>query len=423
MRISYIVIPILISATAYGWYWKKTHPDIIPVNISVVQKGDVEATVANTRAGTIKACRRAKLSPSIGGQISHLPFKEGDIVKQGVVLLRIWNDDLKAEIKHIKETIVVARNTAKASCLRANVAKRSADRARKLIRSKTISRESYDQANTEAQVRVAECKVAGDNIAVAQANLKVAEARLKRTILVAPFKGIIAKINGELNEYVTPSPPGIQTPPVVDLIEPGCFYVSVPIDEVDAPKVKVGLTARVTLDAWRGRIFKARVSRIGAYVIDREKQARTVDIELRFKNSSDLDSLLVGYSADADIILKTHKHVLRIPSEALLDDSHVLLLDTETHLLKSKTIKKGLSNWSYTEIKEGLKEGDKLVTSIGTEGVKEGALAKNKNQTDHDKTKKANNKSKSNLNGKPTIKSEIESEIEALFEDNTKADD
>ena len=376
MRIPYIIAPLLVSVAAYTWYWKHTHPDIIEVTVSTVQKGDVEATVANTRAGTVKACRRAKLSPSIGGQISALPFKEGEKVKKETVLLRIWNDDLQAEIEHTKKTIIVARNTAKASCLQAEITKRNAERARTLIRSKTISRESYDQANTEAQVRIAECEVAGDNIAVAQASLKVAETHIKRTILVAPFNGIIAKINGELNEYVTPSPPGIQTPPVIDLIEPGCFLVSVPIDEVDAPKVKMGLPARIYLDAWRGRIFEAEVSRIGAYVIDREKQARTVNIELEFKNTSDLDDLLVGYSADADIILQTHKDVLRIPSEALVDDFHVLIFNPKSHLLEQRTIKKGLNNWSYTEILEGIDEGNKLVISLSKEGVEEGALVK-----------------------------------------------
>ncbi len=317
MRISYILIPLLIAAGAYGWYWKKTHPDIIPVTVVNVEKGDVEATVANTRAGTVMACRRAKMSPSIGGQISELPYKEGDIVSKGAVLLRVWNEDLQAEIEHIEDTIVVARNSAKASCLRANTAERNADRARQLIRKNTISREAYDNANTEAQVRLAECQVANDNITVAQSSLKVAEAHLSRTILYAPFDGVIAQINGELNEYVTPSPPGILTPTIVDLIEPGCFYVTVPIDEVDAPKVKMGMPVRISLDAWRGRVFEGKVSRIGSYIIDFEKQARTVDIELAFNNKKDLDVLLVGYSADADVILQTHKDVLRIPSEAL----------------------------------------------------------------------------------------------------------
>ena len=59
MRISYVIIPLLIGASIYGWYWKQTHPDIIPVTVSTVQKGDVESMVANTRAGTVRACRRA----------------------------------------------------------------------------------------------------------------------------------------------------------------------------------------------------------------------------------------------------------------------------------------------------------------------------------------------------------------------------
>lgn len=409
MRTSYIVIPLLIGAAVYGWYWKHTHPDIIPVTVTRVEKGDVEATVANTRAGTVKACRRAKMSPSIGGQIRELPYPEGAYVKKGAVLLRIWNNDLQAETEHIKQTITAARDAAKASCLQANVARRNADRARKLIKTNTISQESYDMANTEAQVRIAECQAANDNISVTQANLKVAEAQIKRTILYAPFNGVIAKINGELNEYVTPSPPGIQTPPVIDLIEPGCFLVSVPIDEVDAPKVKVGLPARVTLDAWRDRIFEAQVSRIGTYIIDREKQARTVDIELAFKNSSDLNSLLVGYSADADIILQTHHNVLRIPSETLIEDTYVMLFNPLTKRLEKRKIVKGLSNWSFTEILDGIKAGDMLVTSLGKEGVKEGVLVKIENKPDLSDSKKP----VTDANFNPDIDANIKAQIEA----------
>ena len=400
MRISYILIALLIGAGVYGWYWKKTHPDVIPVTVVNVEKGDVEATVANTRAGTIKACRRAKLSPSIGGQISLLPFAEGQLVRKDSVLLKIWSRDLEAEIEHIKKLIIATDETAKASCLQADVAKRTADRALNLKRSNSISQEEYDQKLTEAQVRKASCKAAIANTATVEASLVVAREQLRRSILLAPFDGVIAKINGELNEYVTPSPIGIQTPPVIDLIEPGCFLVSVPVDEVDAPKLKVGMHARVSLDAWRDRVFETKVSRIGTYVIDREKQARTVDIELEFSNASDLDTLLVGYSADADIILQTNKDVIRIPSEALIDDSHVLVFNPVSHLLEKKTIKKGLSNWSYTEILEGLKAGDQLVTSLGTDGVEEGALAEIENKTEFENEKKikseANNKS-----GKP----------------------
>lgn len=376
MRFSYLIVALLVAAGAFGWYWKETHPEIVSVTVISVQKGNVEATVANTRAGTVKACRRAKLSPSLGGQISELPFKEGDSVHKGDVLLRVSSSELEAQVKQARDSIVVAKKTAQAGCINANTAKRNADRIRKLYRSKTVSQESYDNAVSTAQQSLIECQLANNNVTVAEDTLRVAEERLKQTILEAPFDGVIAKINGELNEYVTPSPPGILTPPVVDLIEPGCFLVTVPIDEVDAPKVKTGLPARVSLDAWRGRHFETKVSRIGAYIIDREKQARTIDIELGFTKATDLKDLLVGYSADAEIILTMHQDVLRVPTEALLDDSHVLIFNPITTKLEKKAIQQGISNWSYTEILEGVKQGDKVVTSLGKDGVKEGVLAK-----------------------------------------------
>ncbi|WP_299875225.1 efflux RND transporter periplasmic adaptor subunit [uncultured Cocleimonas sp.] len=392
MRVSYIVIPLLIGAGIYGWYWKQTHPDIIPVSVVAVEKGDVEATVANTRAGTIKACRRAKLSPSTGGQISELPYAEGDFVKKDAMLLKIWSLDLQAEVEHIKKNIIASEDTAEATCLQADMAQRTADRELRLLRSRSISQEEYDLKYTEYLVNKASCKAAKANIDSVKASLLVAQEQLKRTVLYAPFDGVIAKINGELNEYVTPSPIGIQTPPVIDLIEPGCFLVSVPVDEVDAPKIKIGLPARITLDAWRGQIFKANVSRIGSYVTDTEKQARTVEIELSFQDKTQLDDLLVGYSADADIILQTNKDVLRIPSETLVDDSHVLLFNPESKILEKITVKKGLSNWSFTEITEGLKTGDQLVTSVGTTGVKEGVLVKVVNEKSAKKSNKTDSK-------------------------------
>ena len=64
------------------------------VQVAEVVAGNIEETIANTRAGTVKACRRARLAPAIGGQIDSLPVKEGQPVKQGDVLLALWSDDL-----------------------------------------------------------------------------------------------------------------------------------------------------------------------------------------------------------------------------------------------------------------------------------------------------------------------------------------
>lgn len=374
-RISKILLAIAIVAALGFWYWKSAHPEKITVSVAYAERGDVEQTVANTRAGTIKACRRAKMSPSLGGQISILPFAEGSRVKKGDILLQLWNKDLQAEIELAGSNLQAVSNRFHASCVMAAVTQRTADRFKELERSGSISSEEYDQAKSKAEVSAADCEAFRADLAVAMARKRVAEAKLERTILRAPFDGVIAEISGELNEYVTPSPPGIQTPPAIDLIEPECFLVSAPIDEVDAPKISPGLAARITLDAWRGRVFEGSVVRIGAYVIDVEKQARTVEVELELTNQDDLDALLVGYSADVDIILQTHKNVLRIPTEALTDETQVLIFNPHNGMLESRNIERGLHNWSYTEIVTGLEAGEAVVTSIGDKGVQHGVMA------------------------------------------------
>jgi HlyD family secretion protein len=93
---------------------------------------------------------------------------------------------------------------------------------------------------------------------MATAKLDVIRANLEKTRLIAPFDGVIAQINGELNEYLTPSPPGIATLPAVDLIDNSCFYVEAPIDEVDAPSIRLGMSARVSLDSYGKRRFEGR---------------------------------------------------------------------------------------------------------------------------------------------------------------------
>ncbi len=376
MRKSWVVLLIVLLAAGGGWYWRATHPEAVAVKVATVTRGRVEATVANTRAGTVKACRRARMSPSLGGQISALPFHEGDRVKAGEVLLALWNEDLKAEVAHAGENLAAARKSARAACLQAALAKRTASRTRRLFQSGSVSRERYDQVKAEAEAGQAKCEAANASEQAAEAALRVAKTRLERTILKAPFDGVIAKINGELNEYVTPSPPGILTPPVIDLIEPDCFYVSAPIDEVDAPRIQPGMKARITLDAWKGRIFDGEVTRIGAYVVDREKQARRVEVRLKFTHPEDLKDLLTGYSADVDIITAAHDGVLRIPAEALIDDDHVLRYDGATGRLEKVRIEKGLTNWDWVEVKSGLAPGDRVVVSHGDEAVKDGALAR-----------------------------------------------
>lgn len=370
----FIILLLILLAGVFAWY--KMRPKEIEVSVVQVTLGTVEKIVANTRAGTLNACRKANLSPATGGQISVLTVDEGDVVKEGQLLLELWNNDLKAQAALAGKEIMASEAMAAVSRLQAEIASREAERMQKLIQDNAISDQDADKIITEAKVRQAAYDAAVTEVAASRARVSVIKANLERTMLVAPFDGIIAKINGELNEYVTPSPPGIPTPPTIELLDTSCFYVVAPIDEVDAPAVKVNMEARVIMDAFGDKHFPARVRRIDPYVLDLEKQARTVDVEVEFTNSEDGENFLAGYSADVEIIIAVEEDVLRIPTQALLDNSLVYVYQPHDQRLHEKSVRTGLSNWDYTQVTEGLQEGESLVISTDRPGLEDGVRVK-----------------------------------------------
>ena len=315
----------------------------------------VEQTVSNTRAGTIDACRRSKMSPAMGGQIATLAVEEGDMVEKDQILLELWNKETKARVK-------AAERSSDQTCIISAKAQRDADRTNELFSKGLASEEAKEAAVTNAESGLAACNAA-------KAQVEVTKASLERTQLIAPFGGIVAEIEGELGEYVTPSPVGVATKPTLDLIDNTCIYIKAPIDEIDAPEVVAGLKSRITMDAFGQKEFPATVRRVAPYVLDLEKQARTVEIEAVFDNPQEF--LLPGYSADITIIVDTSEEALSIPSQAVMGGNSVYLINSDG-TISEKEIEVGLSNWQVTEVLGGLSLDDQIVLSIDRKGLEDG---------------------------------------------------
>ena len=365
-----IVIAIVILAIALFKFLSRPKP--IEVSLASVSVGVVESTVTNTRAGTVMACRRARLAPHVGGQISKLAVKEGQKVTANEILVELWNTDVRAQLALTQNEFNAAKASARERCVRYDTLNKEARRIARLYKQKLASEEQQEQAQGNAKAAQAACEAATDQSKVAESRIDVINAALERTIVRAPFDGIVAEVNGEVGEFVTPSPVGVPTLPVVDLIDYQCIYVLAPIDEVDAPAVKTELRARITLDAFPDHPFPARVHRISPYIQDFEKQARTVDVEVYFENIIGEQNLLPGYSADAEIILDVKDSTLRVPTEAVFENKYVYLYHSDNGTVEKREIEPGINNWSFTQVLAGLNEGDQIVTSIGIEGLEDG---------------------------------------------------
>ncbi|MEE8286797.1 MAG: biotin/lipoyl-binding protein, partial [Gammaproteobacteria bacterium] len=186
-----IVAGVIVLGATFARHLMKSEP--IAVVLVPVERGEVQAVVSNTRAGTVKACRRARLSPATGGQVARLSVSEGDKVQRGQILMIIWNEDLEARVQLAASEELAASARVQEACLNAEVAKREAQRQQRLGSRKLVSEEIVDRATTEAKAREAGCQAARAARQVSRASTDVARATLARTVLTAPFDGIVAE--------------------------------------------------------------------------------------------------------------------------------------------------------------------------------------------------------------------------------------
>jgi HlyD family secretion protein len=369
-------VPWLLLLAAAGVALRLTifRPEVVPVTVFRVARGRVEESVTNSKAGTVKSRRRATLSSEVGGRVIALPARKGLHVKRGDVLMRIADADYRAQVEVQESAVKAARESRVEACRTAEQLDRQLARNRALARDELVSVELLDQLQSQRDAAAAACEAAAARIGQAEAALEVARVNLGKTVLRAPFDGVVADVTTEVGEWITPSPPGLPIPPVIVLLDPDAIYVSAPMDEVDVAKVRVGQPVRITLDAYPGRSFAGKVTRVAPYVMDVVEQNRTFEIDAEFDDAAFARELLPGTSADVEVILDAHEDVLRIPSYALLEGNRVLVV--EGGRLVARQIETGLKNWQYVEVKKGLSLGDPVVVSLDRADVKEGARAR-----------------------------------------------
>ena len=372
MRRWMIRIAVLLVLVAGGFVLRATllRPDPLEVQASALGKGRVEETVTNTRAGTVKARRRAQLAPEVGGRVVAIAHREGETVRAGEVLMRLDTSVTEAQVTLSRRELQAVEAQRQQSCVAAERARRELGRISKLAKEGIVSADMLDQAQTAAESTEASCRAARAAVEQARAAVELSSRRIGQLVITAPFDGIVADLSVELGEYTTPSPPGMPIPPVLDLIDPDSLYVSAPMDEVDSARIAPGQPVRVTIDAYPGRSFSGRVTRVAPYVLDVEEQNRTVEIEVALDNP-DAVRLLPGTSADVEVILQSREDVLRIPTPALLEGGKVLVV--QSGKLEERTVRTGLRNWDWTEVLEGLSPGDQVVTSLDKPEIKAGA--------------------------------------------------
>jgi len=363
---------ILLALVGLGAFLKFSvlTPDPILVSVVKVERGRVEETVTNSRAGTVKARQRAKLSLEIGGRVVEVLHRKGARVRAGDVLLRLHDDSQQAAVQMAKRELAVVEVKRERACLESARAEREFLRFQQLKERDLVSTDLLDKYESLAQTTQVSCKQTQAEIARARSVIVEAKAELAKTVLHAPFDGVVAELDIEVGEWTTPSPPALPIPPILDLIDPSSIFISAPMDEVDSSKIFVDQPVRVTLDPFPGQQYEGHVRHMAPYVLDVEEQNRTVEIEVELDDRAFASTLLPGTSADVEVILSVKNDVLRVSPSTLFEGHKVFVVEHDT--LSTRPVDIGMRNWDFVEILGGLSEGDHVVMSLDQEGLEEG---------------------------------------------------
>ncbi len=396
-----IILPVFIILAGFYFLFR-----VKPVDVTVfrVKKGEVESTVTATTTGTVQARALSKISSQYTGRIKRILKRDGERVKKGETLLEIENNDANAQLRLaeanlrgtktelsqllLSRDMVVSQASSTLNQTRAKLDNAAAnlDRANSLYTKGMISKQEMDSAKSTFDVAQAdyesaranelqgkmkdeEIKTARARVEQMESNLQLAGVQLGRTYITAPYSGIITELFVEEGELLS-----IGTP-VLEMADESTMEVDAVIDEVDVGKLRIGQDVKLTFDAFKEKQSLGKILEISPYITTTKEQNRTVNIKVGITTGQ--DGILVGMSTDVEVITGRAKDVLYLPTNAIIEkaDGQFVFI-AEKGVAREKRIKTGLSNWDTSEVIEGLREGDEVITSLEIKKFTDGTKIK-----------------------------------------------
>jgi HlyD family secretion protein len=358
----------------------KPKEKITEVRMDGVQRGDLIRVVS--APGTVEPRTKVQISAQVSARIIALPFRTGDDVKKGDVVVRLDADDYTAQLQSAQANL--HGEQARLAGLRAELANAKADvaRVRGLFETKDVSRADLDAAEasylrTEAAVLTGEF-----SIEIAQANIARAQKNLDLTTILAPMDGTITNLAAEVGEQVlgTFNNAGSVIMEIADLQN---MILKAKIDEVNVVPVRTGQQARITVSGYRDRTFEGVVDLVGLKKQIERDGTGFFETEVSIKHTRD-DGLRSGLTANVDIQVQTYPAVLKVPSQAVVDrrvdELPKELVSSSASIDKNKVFARvvytigadgkakaipvtiGSSDLTHTMILAGVAETDRVVT-------------------------------------------------------------
>ncbi len=403
------LLSLLVVALAFFLFKQKSGRELVPVNVVTVEKGEVKNTIEAT--GIVKPQVGAEIK--VGARISGTVLKEnvrvGDYVKKGDLIAVIDNRELKEELEKARAKLEEVEGTyrqkiasqelkvkAAEAALRAAKAKLKAEeenyrlkkwefeRQEKLYKLGYTTEQKLKQAKSEFERASSSLKSAKEelikaridldvarktlkelkyryasDLKTAKANLKEAKVRYSYSYIYAPMDGIISFVSTQEGETVVA---GLNAPQFVTILDPKRLENWIYVDETEIGKIKKGMEVQFTVDAYRGKVFHAKVEEIYPKPKVLNNVVYYIVVARGFENPELLRPEMTTHNS---IIAGVKKGVLVVPNEAVKwKNGKYLVYRVVNGKVVETHVKVGWSDDRFTEIVSGLKEGDKVALKV-----------------------------------------------------------
>ncbi len=278
--------------------------------LAQVKRGDVKVTV--TATGTLQAVTTVEVGAEVTGKLLSVRVDANDTVKKGQVLAEIDPEQLRAAVDEASAQVMSASAAIRLAKATKTETALAAERARQQVAEQLISKKELEAAAAAAERAEANVQSATASATVANAGLKSALSRLNKTTILSPIDGIVLSRLVEPGATVTA---GFTTPVLFKLAQDLTqMRLNVDIDESDVGRVREGLDATFTVDAYPERTFPSKL-----YSLRNEPKTTSNVVTYAAVLSVDNAERLLrpGMTCTATVVAETRSNVLVVPNAAL----------------------------------------------------------------------------------------------------------
>lgn len=407
-----IIIVGVVAAAAF-LVRSSLRPDPVAVAVWEAKPMAIDETVTGVATGFIEPAKRVGLQPEISGRIIEVLARRGDRVKTGQILVVLDDSDFKNQLLALDAAIPLFEARLAEAKAHASQIGNDFERAKRLSAAGTITVQQFETAKMAFDLGTAELAAAESALRQARVNRDIASSSRRKTLVRAPFDGIVlecdlvpgqlwggiaptaltggslpaamgrpetAGIAPEAGALLTSGASLASSPGELELADDSRMFVVIDVDENEYGKLKLGQTADLTFEALGRKKMTGSLAEIYPFIsraLDRNRTSR-LKIELVGGITA---GIVPGMSVNAEIMISSRTAAVAAPTASILvrpRGKFVYLVAGGK--IRETAVGTGSSNWEWTEITSGLAAGDRIASPPENVRLKDGMRVVERNR-------------------------------------------